>query len=252
MPEVLDLRSPGQQAAPISGLSASLARCPAQSPGLPATLFDRCWREYALFREHLFTDHTRQIASALAPALDAPISGGTGRHLVELGCGPGFYSRRLAARFPHLRITGIDLSAPLLDRAQRQADRSGLTNCSFLRADALSLADSPGQLDAVIASRFFLILAQPTQTLGAIFTALRPGGLCFIAEPTSALRASLPLLLMKMTERLARSPAPLERVPESRVFTGSGFQGLVESQPWASVRIWKDRRYHCAVCRKAA
>ena len=112
------------------------------------------------------------------------------RYLVEAGCGPGFYSRRLAARFPQLHITGIDLSEPLLCRAQEQARRSGLNNCRFLKADALSLAESPGQVDAVIASRLFLILAQPALALDAIFTALRPGGICFIAEPASALRAS--------------------------------------------------------------
>ncbi len=180
------------------------------------------------------------------------LEGAHPRYLVEAGCGPGFYSRRLAARFPQLQITGIDLSEPLLCRAQQQARRSGLSNCSFLRADALSLAESPGQVDAVIASRLFLILAEPALALDAIFTALRPGGICFIAEPASALRASLPLILMRMTERLGRSPAPAEEPPKSRVFTGKGFQDLIESQPWTSIRVWKDHKYHCAVCKKAA
>jgi arsenite methyltransferase len=259
MPEILELRSrraePAQTATsaetaqfPLPSAAQSSA-LPAMLPStLPSTLFDRCWRQYALCREYLFTDHTRQIASALTPFLDGPHP----RYLVEAGCGPGFYSRRLAARFPHLHITGIDLSEPLLSRAQEQARRSGLNNCSFLKADALSLVNFPSQVDAVIASRLFLILAQPTLALDAIFTALRPGGLCFIAEPASALRASLPLLLMRITQRLGRSTAPVEPLPQSRVFTGSGFQGLIESQPWTSIRIWKDRQYHCAVCRKAA
>ena len=222
MPQVLDLRSPRQEPANVSTNSTTTARCkslsadltippkatlsPSEPSTLPSTLFDRCWRQYALCREHLFTDHTHQIASALSPMLE----GAHPRYLVEAGCGPGFYSRRLAARFPQLQITGIDLSEPLLCRAQQQARRSGLSNCSFLRADALSLAESPGQVDAVIASRLFLILAEPALALDAIFTALRPGGICFIAEPASALRASLPLILMRMTERLGRSPAPAE------------------------------------------
>ncbi len=260
MSEVLELRSNRTTPASIPATSPEIDRCPiphqiataaltSTSPSAPpSTLFDRCWRQYALCREYLFTDHTHQIATALGPILDSPHPS----YLVEAGCGPGFYSRRLAARFPHLHITGIDLSEPLLCRAQQQARRSGLHNCSFLKADALSLAESPGQVDAVIASRFFLILAQPALALGAIFTALRPGGICFIAEPASALRASLPLLLMRVTERLGQSPGPLEETPQSRVFTGSGFQQLVESQPWTSIRIWKDRQYHCAVCRKAA
>ncbi len=251
MPEVLDLRSRREMPADTSMNSASAARCQALTAEFappPSTLFDRCWRQYALCREHLFTDHTPQIAAALSPMLD----GLRPRYLVEAGCGPGFYSRRLAAKFPQLHITGIDLSEPLLSRAKERACRSGLNNCSFLRADALSLSDSPGQIDAVIASRLFLILAQPALALEAIFTALRPGGICFIAEPASALRASLPLILMRMTERLGRSPAHAEELTQSHVFTGKTFQDLVESQPWTSTRIWKDRRYHCAVCRKAA
>jgi arsenite methyltransferase len=251
MSELLDLRSLREEPADISTNQATNTRCQplsVESAPPPSTLFDRCWRQYALCREHLFIDHTRQIASALSPMLDDPHP----RYLVEAGCGPGFYSRRLAARFPQLHITGIDLSEPLLSRAKEQALRSGLSNCSFLKADALSLADSPSQVDAVIASRLFLILAQPALALDAIFIALRPGGICFIAEPASALRASLPLILMRMTERFGRSPAPTEAQPQSRVFTRRGFQALIESQPWNSTRIWKDRQYHCAVCTKAA
>ncbi len=259
MSEVLELRSSRTTPAPIPATSPEIDRCPIPDPQAsaltstlpsapPSTLFDRCWRQYALCREYLFTDHTHQIATALGPILSSPHP----RYLVEAGCGPGFYSRRLAARFPQLHFTGIDLSEPLLSRAKEQARRSGLSNCTFLKADALSLADSPGQIDAIIASRLFLILAQPALALNAIFTALRPGGICFIAEPASALRASLPMILMRMTERLGQSPGAREETPQSRVFTGSGFQELVYSQPWTSVRIWKDHRYHCAVCRKAA
>jgi ubiquinone/menaquinone biosynthesis C-methylase UbiE len=248
MPEVLDLRSRREEPATPSTNSIAAARYHSAPAPFSATVFDRCWRQYALCREYLFTDHTHQIASALTPILDGPQP----RYLVEAGCGPGFYSRRLAARFPQLQITGIDLSEPLLSHAQEQARRSGLNNCSFLKADALSLAEFPGQVDAVIASRLFLILSQPAMALNAIFTALRPGGICFIAEPASAFRASLPLVLMRISERLARSPSSAKELPRSRVFTGKGFQDLIESQPWTSIRIWKDRQYHCAVCRKAA
>jgi arsenite methyltransferase len=250
MPEVLDLRSRREEAANFSANPAVDSRCQSLpvEPSASSTLFDRCWREYALCREHLFTDHTRQIVSALSPVLNDP----NPRYLVEAGCGPGFYSRRLAAQFPQLQITGIDLSEPLLSRAKQRARRSGLSNCSFLKADALSLAEFPGQIDAVIASRLFLILSKPGMALHAIFTALRPGGICFIAEPASAFRASLPLTLMRISQRFGRAMAPAQDLPRSRVFTGSGFQSLIESQPWTSIRIWKDGQYHCAVCTKAA
>ncbi len=240
MPEVLELRSRSTR---IAETSETAGDAEPQS-----TLFDRCWRQYALCREHLFADHTQEIASALTPMLDGPQP----RYLVEAGCGPGFYSRRLAARFPQLQVTGIDLCEPLLFRARESAHRSGLHNCTFLKADAMSLAESPGQVDAVIASRLFLILSAPALALDAIFTALRPGGLCFIAEPTSTLRAAMPLLLMRMTGRLGGIRSSAEAIPRSKVLSVDQFQGLLESQPWGRIRTWKDRRYQCAVCEKAS
>jgi len=246
MPETLQSRRRGKDFA--AGSEAPFCDEPREPSRTPPSLFDRCWRQYALCREHLFTDHTTQIATAIQPLLQ----GSPRRCLVEAGCGPGFYSRRLAAKFPQLQITGIDLSEPLLSRAREQARLSGLRNCRFLRADALSLADFPGQVDVVVASRLFLILSEPALALEAIFAALRPGGICFIAEPTSTLSAAIPLLLMKLAERLDRCPTRLGHVPQSRILSASDFEDLVETQPWRSVRIWKDRQYRCAVCKKAA
>jgi arsenite methyltransferase len=248
--EVLELRSqpPNEQLTSTSTAAPGHNDLASTCQSAPASLFDRCWRQYALCREHLFTDHTHHIASALQPML----SGRQPRYLVEAGCGPGFYSRRLAARFPQLQITGIDLCEPLLYRARDRAHRSGLRNCRFLKADALSLADFPNQADAVIASRLFLILADPALALDAIYTTLRPGGICFIAEPTSLLSAALPMWLMKMTGYLGPKPEIAERHPVTRVFSIGDFEGLVATKPWQSTRIWTDRKYHCAVCTKGA
>jgi len=142
---------------------------PVQLPTEP--LFERGWWIYALCRERLFTDHTEAIADAFRLLLEH----GQQRHLIEVGCGPGFYARRLAARFPNLRVTGIDISERLLSRTRVRALRAGLRNCTFPRVDAKSLEQFPDIGDAVDASRFFLILADREQALSAIFQTLRPG-----------------------------------------------------------------------------
>ena len=212
------------------------------------TLFERCWWLYAMCREHLFTDHTQEIATALAPLLKTE-----GRHrLLEVGCGPGFYSRRLAARFPQLQITGIDLSEPLLSRARKQAQRSRLDNCSFLKADALALSELHNQMDAVIASRLFLILANRTLALDAIFKALRPGGLCFIAEPQSQFRAAMPLRMMQMVAHASGGVPNLSVPLQCKVLDHGQFESFLGSQPWHSVRTWKRKGYQCALCEKPA
>ncbi len=211
------------------------------------SIFERCWWLYALCREHLFTDHTSEITAALKPVLEA--SGQ--HHLLEVGCGPGFYSRRLAARFPQLQITGIDLSERLLSRARRQAKQANLKNCHFVKADALTLTDFPSRIDAVIASRLFLILANRSLALHAIFNALRPGGLCFIAEPRSYFRASVPLRMMQIVAHA--SGATSMGVPVSCEVLGAGqFETFLYSEPWHSVRLWNHKGYQCALCEKAA
>ena len=212
------------------------------------TLYERCWWVYAMCREHLFTDHTHEIAATLAPLFRSSRC----HHLLEVGCGPGFYSRRLAARFPKVQITGVDLSEPLLCRAREQAKRSRLDNCCFLKADALALGELPEQVDAVIASRLFLILANRTLALHAIFHTLRPGGLCFIAEPESRLRAMVPLRMMQVVAHASRGVASREVPISCEVLSHGQFASLVGAEPWKSVRIWQHKGYQCAVCEKAS
>ncbi len=211
-------------------------------------LFERCWWMYALYREWLFTDHTEAIADILRPLLsDLPQ-----RRLLEVGCGPGFYARRLAARFPGLQVTGIDISERLLSWARERAHRAGLENCLFLRADAQNLEQFCGTIDAVVASRLFLILADREQALRAIFQTLRPGGLCFVVEPTSAMRAAMPLWLMRLTMP-GRSAHARNCIPvRCEVLSEDRFQRFIDGQPWRNVRLWRDRRYQYALCEKAA
>jgi arsenite methyltransferase len=80
----------------------------------PESLYERFPWLYAFCRDHLFRDDTEKIATSLWPA------GGhvEGDSLLELGCGPGFYARRLAARYEHLQVTGIDRSGRQLLRAR--------------------------------------------------------------------------------------------------------------------------------------
>ena len=70
----------------------------------PESLFERFHWLYAFCREHLFRDDTERIAAALWAGVAPP----AGTRLLELGCGPGFYSCRLAQHFAHLQVTGID------------------------------------------------------------------------------------------------------------------------------------------------
>ena len=214
----------------------------------PDSLFERWAWFYALCREYLFRDHTVEIEHALFPE-DGPASG---THVLELGCGPGFYACKLAQQHPQIETTGVDLSRRLIERARTRAKRRDLRNCTFWHGDAQSLPELPGPIDAIIVSRLFLIVPDKEAVLTEILRVLRPGGRCFIAEPTSGFRTRLPLICMWLLARLTSSPAGKYREPQQAdVMSRPDFAALIGSQVWGSVRLEYDGWYQYAVCAKA-
>lgn len=106
-----------------------------ESDSDPKSLFEECAWLYALCREYLFRDHTEQIVQSLFPSgLPSQPT-----RVLEVGCGPGFYSRRLARRFIGLDVLGVDRSSRLISSARRRATADRLANCHFLQGDVKRL-----------------------------------------------------------------------------------------------------------------
>jgi len=110
--------------------------------GEPENLYERFPWLYAFCRDHLFRNDTEKIVAALWPGT-VPAEGSS---LLDLGCGTGFYARRLAGRFEPLRVTGVDRSARQLRRARSLAAARRLGNCSFEEGDVRALAWPTGSV----------------------------------------------------------------------------------------------------------
>ena len=213
----------------------------------PDSLFERCGWFYALCREHLFHDHSDEIGRSLWDG-EEPVAD---THILELGCGPGFYACRFAEKYPKVRTTGIDLSRNLLSRARTRAAQMRLTNAGLHLADVHALPASIGTVDAIVISRLFLVVPNRDSVMREVFRVLRPGGKCFVAEPVSSTRTQLPLSCMWMLAKLT-SFAKTPYMEPHRVTTMSEdeFRTLVYSQPWSDVQIERAGRYQHAVCTK--
>lgn len=73
--------------------------------------------------------------------------------VVDLGCGPGDISIRLAAARPGWRVVALDASAHMLEAASRAACAAGLAGrIQIVRADAAATGLAHGSLDIIVSN----------------------------------------------------------------------------------------------------
>jgi SAM-dependent methyltransferase len=85
-------------------------------------------------------------------AQDIGASAPEGARVLDVGCGPGKLSIRLA-RDHGLDVTGLDLDPAMIDRARANAGRAAAAaRPSFLVGDVASMAFPDGSFDAVVST----------------------------------------------------------------------------------------------------
>jgi ubiquinone/menaquinone biosynthesis C-methylase UbiE len=175
---------------------------------------------------------------------------GPGEKLIELGCGPGFYSCKLAAQFRDINVLGIDRSPKQLAWAREKRNRLGLSNCRFKSDNVLELSQPNESCDVLIASRLFTVLPHRRRAVAEMHRVLRPGGRCFVAEPRWAFWASIPLFAMWLLAGLTRFKNGYREPTRARVLSTREMNRLFATQPWRRVETWREGRYQYALCEK--
>jgi tRNA (cmo5U34)-methyltransferase len=101
------------------------------------------------------------------------------RELLELGVGTGETARRVLGRHPGARLTGIDESPPMLERA-----RTSLPRSTDLRVGRLQDALPAGPFDAVVSALavHHLTPTEKRDLFARVATVLRPGGIFVLAD----------------------------------------------------------------------
>ena len=98
--------------------------------------------------------------------------------ILEIGCGTGSNLAALARHFPSSRLVGVDLAAPMLERAQRR-----LGQRAQLVHGALGSVALDGPFDIVLAS--YMLSMTGAEQAGCIAAARRelaPGGLLGVVD----------------------------------------------------------------------
>lgn len=99
-----------------------------------------------------------------------------GDRVLDIGCGTGRSTIEAARFVGGGRALGVDLSAPMLAYAGMRAAEEGVTNVSFLQADAQIHPFEHGARDVVISDTGCMFFGDPAAAFVNIARALRPGG----------------------------------------------------------------------------
>ncbi|QKT06172.1 class I SAM-dependent methyltransferase [Gordonia sp. X0973] len=111
------------------------------------------------------------------------------RQILDVACGPGLYTRRLAANLTgDGRCVGVDFSAAMLARAAR----SPHAKTTFVRGDAHHLPFPDGSFDTVACFAALYLIPDPLPVVDELVRVTKPGGEIAIFTSVRTAVSSLP------------------------------------------------------------
>ncbi|HYD57202.1 MAG TPA: methyltransferase domain-containing protein [Burkholderiales bacterium] len=143
------------------------------------------YRRYAGFYDALFGPVLQPGRRAVMKALGCR----PGERILEVGVGTGL---SLPMYPPWVRITGIDVSREMLEKARQRVTRETLDNVDeLLEMDAEHLSFGDGSFDRVVAMYVVSVVQHPERVMAELRRVCRPGGEILVVNHV---RSSNPLL----------------------------------------------------------
>ena len=104
--------------------------------------------------------------------------------ILDLGCGPGDVTFRIAHRFSKAKITGIDGSQAMIRLANERQQRESLVKnrVNFIQAMVPGIDIPKKNYDLIVSTSFLHHLHQPDLLWQTIFEHSRPGTKVFVAD----------------------------------------------------------------------
>jgi ubiquinone/menaquinone biosynthesis C-methylase UbiE len=184
-------------------------------------------RVYDAFVSLFFVGRRRASFEALIEAAGVK----PGQHVLDVGCGTGYFARLLAQAVGNDGlVVGVDASPEMIRYASDRARRA--RNCQFQLGTAESLSFPAEHFDVVVSSLFMHHLPDDLQpvAVGEMRRVLRPGGTLLIAE------AHVPRAFgWRVLARLHGYDRMAQAVPDlERMIADADFQQACtgEAPPW--------------------
>jgi phosphatidylethanolamine/phosphatidyl-N-methylethanolamine N-methyltransferase len=161
-----------------------------------------------------------------------------GDRVLEVGVGTGL---SLLFYPSHCEVTGIDISAAMLEKAEKRARELGMRNLVLLRMEAEHLTLADASFDRVLASYVISTVADPRRVVQELWRVCRPGGTVVILNhfrSPNRILASAERALTPLTRRLGFVlDLGLEGIVGNGHFTLDGIEKVNLPPLWSVVRL---------------
>ncbi|MFF2511164.1 class I SAM-dependent methyltransferase [Streptomyces sp. NPDC058086] len=127
---------------------------------------------------HWASHHERYdtLVSGLNTALFDAAAIASGDRVLDVGCGAGATTRIAGRLAAHGHAVGVDISAPLLDRARATTAAEGVTNVAYEFADAQIHPFPAAGYDVLISRGGVMFFSDHAAAFRNLSRSLRPGG----------------------------------------------------------------------------
>lgn len=185
--------------------------------------------------------HQRRLDVMMAPFGDAAMAAAMpvpGDHVLDIGCGAGATSFALGERVGETgRVLGLDISAPLIERAQRDAP-SG-SPVAFRLGDAANEPLTTAAFDLLFSRLGVMFFDAPVAAFAHLRTALKPGArLAFVCWRDAGENDWVRIPMGAVRDILPPSPPPAPRAPGPYAFADEAYvESVLQDAGFADVAL---------------
>jgi phosphatidylethanolamine/phosphatidyl-N-methylethanolamine N-methyltransferase len=164
-----------------------------------------------------------------------------GDRVLEVGVGTGI---NLSLYPPNCKITGIDLSAGMLDKARERVAKRNMRSVRLLEMDAANMTFEDNSFDVVYAPYLVSVVPDPVKVAREMRRVCRPGGKIIILNH---FRSTNPFL-----SRIERAISPFTvHIGFKSDLDLPGFLAQAELQPMSIAKVNRPRIWSLVTCIKS-